>query len=516
MKLRTPAAVATLLVGGAVGLALRNEPGAEDTSPAEAQANTTTGNSPQTGSKSAEKKSPTISAAEPSTPADVGSNCFEPLDPRRHASDLPELMTAPLPCEPCAVDQPSCTERSETPATPEALSKLGALERKSVDLFAWRWFLYLVEPLDPHTGRPCSEPSTFEETPSHAMWCGAGPRSATHFPRFMSWFPLDDVKRKCEGFRGDSTLPDPVVCADRSGAIDRCRCEGHCFDAGVPGTEEETPERMTEDYLFDQNGAPVQYEIRVNPVWRTRKEFISFTHGGWRPDGPDGGGKTEPSVAAKFAWKVVGPNDEVRSAQGQDRFFLLHDVKIPRTRLPNAASDTSDSEFATRDLALVGLHMVFKTATYEEWIWATFEHLDNVPSDSDDEALFFDHDCKNPKHCEANTYVDEPAAAAMVNVPAQLTRLFQNENVTRTLNQEMGAWLTKQGSLWKYYRLIDTQFVAVTGPRAGTSEPKSLRNPVIEPFGKQGQSASCIDCHREGRDFTFQSRYLCKLTDDLP
>src|SRR5258708_39895811 len=112
-------------------------------------------------------------------------------------------------------------------------------------------------------------------------------------------------------------------------------------------------------------------------------------------------------------------------------------------------------------MALVGLHITQKTPSAPQWIWSTFEHLDNVPGPGAQAPYsFFKPGCAD---CPVNRQTK-------AGVPAQLTRLNPipasepdcgrpNASVdnVQLLNANVADALGKQRSVFRNYQLIGAQ-----------------------------------------------------------
>jgi len=58
----------------------------------------------------------------------------------------------------------------------------------------------------------------------------------------------------------------------------------------------------------------------------------------------------------------------------------LQNPKWKRYKLSTATVlDPTTGKLRNTTVALVGLHVLHKTAKQPTWVWATFEHIDNVP-----------------------------------------------------------------------------------------------------------------------------------------
>src|SRR5262249_16509661 len=77
----------------------------------------------------------------------------------------------------------------------------------------------------------------------------------------------------------------------------------------------------------------------------------------------------ENSIDLKSAWMdMEGVPTNLRS-----RYY------IKKAWVLDPASDPANPKCTQRDMGLVGLHIVAKTPTRPQWIWSSFEQIDNVP-----------------------------------------------------------------------------------------------------------------------------------------
>jgi hypothetical protein len=124
--------------------------------------------------------------------------------------------------------------------------------------------------------------------------------------------------------------------------------------------------------LVAQNGAYTRYEIHFN-----EPEFRAFVANGWSrglnlPDAIHPARFPVGSIAVKAAWRPLTTADGP-SARTRAYVERAEIVEVAKTL---AARHVVCSE---RDVALVGLHIAIKTASRPQWIWSTFEQVDNVP-----------------------------------------------------------------------------------------------------------------------------------------
>ncbi|HKV41907.1 MAG TPA: hypothetical protein VJX67_22070 [Blastocatellia bacterium] len=136
--------------------------------------------------------------------------------------------------------------------------------------------------------------------------------------------------------------------------------------------------------LIDQEGNYVVDEIRVNKVTRDyiKAKGIDTVEGlkkyiGSRLDFPAG------SIAVKATWRVFPRSWEHDSSKQAilKRYYWEH-----KTIIVDKSQDEDGHGFVIRDapVGLVALHIIQKTVNNPQWIWSTFEQVDNyeVPADS--------------------------------------------------------------------------------------------------------------------------------------
>lgn len=181
-------------------------------------------------------------------------------------------------------------------------------------------------------------------------------------------------------------------------------------------------------------------------------------------------------------------------------------------------------------VGLIGIHIVQKLPNHEEWIWTTFEHIDNAPQCSSVDAPpsgynnwnFFKTGfvptgqactpCPNPTdptgsqsgdtQCnvttQCNVWASESSKPNVCRVADVLDDVDQ-------LNQSIWG-LLPQGSVWKNYMLVGTLWTApgMTSPDSSGQTPvgsTGLSNAVMETFtqnspdGSSISQGNCFNCH---------------------
>ena len=221
------------------------------------------------------------------------------------------------------------------------------------------------------------------------------------------------------------------------------------------------------------------------------------------------------SIHVKAAWKILNLNGPGQK-DNPDRFYTAQALVYT----PGAPS----AFLAT--VGLVGLHIAHKTTSRPEWIWSTFEQVDNAPDmpaagqpippppNPPNQYSFTNASCSIAQ-CPPNQQV-----AKTSNQPVQVLRVTPIPQETQQLNaqfqQALREWNPK--NVWQYYQLVRTQWPSAPANTKtfGDPEPAYLANTVIETFFQgpspanptsQNPPHSCLDCHGmfgQQKDFVFQ------------
>jgi hypothetical protein len=178
---------------------------------------------------------------------------------------------------------------------------------------------------------------------------------------------------------------------------------------------------------------------------------------------------------------------------------------------------------------MVGFHVVHKTVARKQWIWTTFEQVDNIPDQAQVDAQIANPNAKliqsrynffdpNNLKLSANQTPPRPWDPSVEPFPnnfkSQITRVEPVTGDVLDLNPKFLALLGK--SVWKYYALISTQWPSDFGCAAIDSAhdrspdptcspvPTNLANSTLETFS-QGTtpvaSSSCMACHNNATTF---------------
>jgi hypothetical protein len=270
--------------------------------------------------------------------------------------------------------------------------------------------------------------------------------------------------------------------------------------------------------LIDQNGAYVRYDILVNqPMYEyiaqntlyntqgqaafTKAQKIDF------PSGTVISGTTKGMIGAimvKSAWKIMGAGDDPATFHTANAL-----IYTPATTNPPVKESC-----VQKQVGLVGLHIAHKTKGAPQWLWSTFEHRDNVPSQAQVNGKqiaphynFYNANCPADR-CPVNEPPPRPWDPNQVPFPngfkSQIVRLISLTREVEQLNSSFQGLL--KGTVWEHYALISTQWPtdaqSKTDP-TGAPAPQFLGNSTMETY-IQGQvplsSSSCMDCHNNATD----------------
>lgn len=192
--------------------------------------------------------------------------------------------------------------------------------------------------------------------------------------------------------------------------------------------------------------------------------------------------------------------------------------------------DPLSGKCSLKDMGLVGLHIVQKTPSRPQWIWSTFEHVDNVPGQRGAHGTFNDGSGtpmpdKNPNKLEDVTTKPTPP-------PFNVDRVKPIHASTQKTNDQYRQELSRQGSVWQYYQLVMTQWPNQpnrpdlpgtpenTFPGSGEdpddkttpNDATSFANVTMETFDQKAIRTGCMNCHnyansgKEGTDYLWVLR----------
>lgn len=378
--------------------------------------------------------------------------------------------------------------------------------RPAFDRFSWQSFIALNWPSDPaRRGEPLDpdNPAVFRNPP-------AG--SVTVWGSYKEAFELFD--------QGDKT---PTPWASYAVPIPPCGEAGPgakvLVMASKGGTLLDSVDEAFSFPLIDQFRHYARTEIRFN---RAQYDFIRdgglylaknlaarqpITMPMSRP--PD----VQGAIMLKATWREMTPADDLT------RYYTVRATVVDPPAQPGGAPMCSP-----RTVGLVGLHIVHKVDPFSEWIWSSFEQVDNIergPGATPTTPISFNNGTDVPKPIRgyANRPKDKvpPLLPEDKRVPVQVARVNAIPTTPRgdstvDLNRAYQALL--KGTVWEHYQLVITQWP--TKPKqftlydAGGVYPRDSGEPfpptgctnvaletyLQSPVDAQGAGGnSCMSCH---------------------
>ena len=208
--------------------------------------------------------------------------------------------------------------------------------------------------------------------------------------------------------------------------------------------------------LVDQNGNFVYYEILMDPnevryICENKLYSIDgqidFSKTHKTLDLPSGVDTQDASGAfeLKLAWKILEAGDDPA------RYLTM----------PAVVATAVNGQQVDKNVrvGLVGMHIAHKSKSSPQWIWSTFEQVDNLDVDpvahSKLKPSFFDPGCPT---CVPNQEPSKKNGNWIPSPKTQAVRAIPIPNDKRDLNVEAELALAKIGSPLQYYQLIDTQW----------------------------------------------------------
>src|ERR1700685_546138 len=128
---------------------------------------------------------------------------------------------------------------------------------------------------------------------------------------------------------------------------------------------------MPANPLVAQNRTYTRYETRLNEPeysalsgWGQGQNLPDQDHPAHLPDG---------AIAVKASWRLLTAAD---TPAVRARYYVVENANVVNVAKTLAAGHVVCSK---SDVALVGLHIVIRTSHRPQGVWASFEHVDNVP-----------------------------------------------------------------------------------------------------------------------------------------
>ncbi len=294
--------------------------------------------------------------------------------------------------------------------------------------------------------------------------------------------------------------------------------------------------------LVAQNRTYTRYEVHVN-----EPEYDAIAGAGWSegrnlPDENHPANLPVGSIAIKASWRLM---TEADTPAVRARYYVVKDAEVVDVAKSLAAGQVVCSP---ADVGLVGFHIMVKTRYRPQWLWSTFEQIDNVPPAGEGEARepdakdagapysFFD--AAHPERALPLLGSPETKPISMSNPPKldpepmQVTRRHPVHPSTMAMNRAYWALPGIKGTVWEHYMLVASQWPTMPAPPGPQNDgrffpgltvdpntPKenyqssndaaegeeNLVNTTMETY-LQDAPSSCMSCHAgvansRGRDF---------------
>jgi hypothetical protein len=210
---------------------------------------------------------------------------------------------------------------------------------------------------------------------------------------------------------------------------------------------------------------------------------------------------TYGAIELKAAWKPITASDDKK------RYYIVNALVI----------DPATNTCSNQQMGLVGFHIAHKTAPFTEWVWSTFEQVDNVTGATPS----FNNGTPNPP--TPNGYdVATPLYPPLISPPqrkaVQVTRVNAiptTPPMYSTVDLNASFQQLVAGTVWANYQLIATQWP--TKPQnfnRGGTYPQDCGSPFPQDgvanttaetyFQTLGSGLnSCMNCHYQTADTDF-------------
>jgi len=404
-----------------------------------------------------------------------------------NSSLLPSYLKFPTPLNP---ETPWDVDR----ALQNKLMKEGKFVevQRLFEILSWQWFISLNWPMDAE-GNPLPT-ITDDGTPEWYGWKESYEVFRPNGQKPTPWgtFNLPDHFKSAVDYNNEKIL-------FRSNKF---------VDFNHPDIEDEIDQAFTGP-IWDQNGNITRYEVRMNKVefdYVLKHELYNYdgqikfskTHGD--VVFPEGNRKDAGVIEIKVAWKILEESDIA------SRYFTTDGYVI-----------SEDGQSYTKEkVGMVGMHISSKTESSPQWIWTTFEHVDNLEVNElevvDGKPLKASYN--DPNSIEAVNVFPDTARQKREGKPfrTQIQRIDPISGATQALNSDVQALLRAAKSKLQYYQQIGTQWPtdpeakpytygntggavkdtiytlpeAVTNKSGGKPTPTYLTNMIMETYFQGG------------------------------
>lgn len=364
-----------------------------------------------------------------------------------------------------------------SPNQPVVLN-LNTLQR-AADIFSWQEFFALNWPANPLMR---GEPDVTKKItdPGPRVWETWKEAYEVYLPNGAKPKPWND------------TEPIPSACGDGATKLFfRTQKIDDVIDSTLQAAAANGKYPAT---LTDQKGKLVRYEIRLNRVlfdYVVQNQFYNADTQALAKsvNFPNG------AMLIKAAWREVSPAEE-------KNFHTVTACVCDKDQNGNLINCRKQR------MGLVGFHITTKTAFAPQWVWSTFEQINNVPGSASGSFSFNNASC-SVTNCPPNQQTNR-------GTPNQIVRSIgipdTNPNCANGgqaldnivwLNDDVRKALVSAGSVFQFYELVNTQWPVPLGLTPTKPEtvfsvrPFALGNTTMESFVQP--TSTCMGCHSTAR-----------------
>lgn len=189
---------------------------------------------------------------------------------------------------------------------------------------------------------------------------------------------------------------------------------------------------------------------------------------------------------------------------------VLDGTQDPSKFYSETAYVYDETDCSIAQVGLIGLHIAHKTEQFPQWLWATFEHVDNAPECTFSGGVFQTCEPQYEPHINysfskngcslAECPINKKPSSAEDRTPVQVMRIVALPEPVKQLNANVHSSEPVRGTIWENYMLVGGQWPSVTSsPEAGQPKPAVLANSVMETYfqgeAPLSQTSSCLGCH---------------------
>jgi len=297
--------------------------------------------------------------------------------------------------------------------------------------------------------------------------------------------------------------------------------------------------------MIDQSGYYARYEIALDyPAFNyiNSNQFYllsnvtAFAQKGTGFNFPVQNGSTPGATFFKAAWKTLSAA-EINSGRYHTAQAFLFNPSATGLE-PTCAGPVT--------VGLVGFHIVHKTNDFGNYLWETFEQVDNTPADPSNPGPtppegwgFFKPGSSTPANQQPKCPNGQPVSAPCdfqptsshlndkTGGPTQAVRL---NTIPKSPNNGNGQLLQvntavqndlhaiNPNSVWQYYELVDAQWQTTPAPQLCSAAKSffpanNVANMTMETYH---QTSSCMGCHQgAAAPFVGTTKVCSDLTFEL-